>query len=259
MDSGAPVQLAPTGRLRAAINLGNPVMAQGTPDNPRGVTVDLARHIAAALGVPVAFECVDAAKDSFGLLVDGRVDIAFVAIETARAEKVAFTVPYKFIEGVFAVRAQSPLLSPGDVDREGVRIGVKEGSAYDLYLTRTLQHAQLVRGPEGVDVFERDGLEAGAGVREPTTEWVASHPGTRLIGEAFMEIRQAVAVPRAVDPRRSHGSTASSRSSRAVDVTSAQEQAVLDVLRDVLAPTLLASMCTGRRSWPGCGRPAIWT
>lgn len=92
MDSGAPVQLAPTGRLRAAINLGNPVMAQGTPDIPRGVTVYLSRHIAAALGVPVASECVDAAEDSFGLLVDGRVDIAFVAIEPARAEKVAFTV-----------------------------------------------------------------------------------------------------------------------------------------------------------------------
>jgi len=96
MDSGAPVQLAPTGRLRAAINLGNPVMAQGTPDIPRGVTVYLARHIAAALGVPVAFECVDAAEDSFGLLVDGGVDIAFVAIEPARAEKVAFTVPYSW-------------------------------------------------------------------------------------------------------------------------------------------------------------------
>jgi polar amino acid transport system substrate-binding protein len=84
---------------------------------------------------------------------------------------------------------------PADLDRPGVRIGVKRGSAYDLYLTRTLEHAELVRGDEGVDVYVSDGLEAGAGIRQPTTTWVSDHPGHRLVEPRFMEIRQAMATP----------------------------------------------------------------
>jgi polar amino acid transport system substrate-binding protein len=185
--------LAPTGVLRAAVNLGNPVLAHGTPDRPGGITVDLAREVAARLGVPVEFTCFDAARKSFEALTSGAADLSFLAIEPARAAEVAFTPPYVVIEGVYAVPEDSPLHTPADVDRPGVRVGVKQGSAYDLYLTRTLQHATIVRGADGVTAFEEQGLEVAAGIRQPMTAYAESHPGVRLIGERFMQISQAVA------------------------------------------------------------------
>ena len=184
--------LAPSGTLRASINLGNPVLAQGTPEAPGGVTVDLAREVARRLGVAVSFVCFDAARASFEALRTGAVDICFLAIEPARAAEVAFTEPYVIIEGVYVVPDDAALAAPADVDRAGVRIGVKEGSAYDLFLTRTLGQAQLVRGSEGVAVFSEQGLEAGAGVRQPATDFVASRPGLRVLEPAFMQIRQAL-------------------------------------------------------------------
>jgi polar amino acid transport system substrate-binding protein len=189
---GIASDLAPGGALRAAINLGNPVLAQGTASAPTGVTVDLAREIGARLGLPVEFACFDAARDSFAAVTTGRADICFLAIEPARAAEVAFTAPYVLIEGVYAVSEQSPLVAVADVDRPGVRIGVNRGSAYDLFLTRTLQHATVVRGTEGTAEFLTGNLEAAAGVREPMTEFVGSHPGFRLVEGRFMEIPQAV-------------------------------------------------------------------
>ena len=186
------VDLAPGGTLRAAINLGNPVLAQGTAAAPTGVAVDIAREIGARLGLPVELACFDAARDSFAAVTTGRTDICFLAIEPARAAEVAFTAPYVLIEGVYAVSEQSPLVAVADVDRPGVRIGVKRGSAYDLFLTRTLQHATVVRGTEGTMEFLTGNLEAAAGVREPMTEFVGSHPGFRLVEGRFMEIPQAV-------------------------------------------------------------------
>ena len=186
------VDLAPGGTLRAAINLGNPVLAQGTAAAPTGVAVDIAREIGARLGLPVELACFDAARDSFAAVTTGRTDICFLAIEPARAAEVAFTAPYVLIEGVYAVSEQSPLVAVADVDRPGVRIGVKRGSAYDLFLTRTLQHATVVRGTEGTTEFLTGNLEAAAGVREPMTEFVGSHPGFRLVEGRFMEIPQAV-------------------------------------------------------------------
>lgn len=188
--------LAPTGALRAAVNLGNPVLAQGTPAEPAGVTVDLAREIAARLGVPVEFRCFDAARKSYEAVASGDADICFLAVEPAREADVAFTPPYAVIEGVFAVPVDSALRTVADVDRDGVRIGVKRGSAYDLFLTRTLAHATLVRGDEGVDVFRERGLEVAAGIRQPMTAYVAAHPDVRLVEEAFMAIRQAVGTRR---------------------------------------------------------------
>jgi polar amino acid transport system substrate-binding protein len=184
--------LAPGGTLRAAINLGNPVLAQGTAAAPAGVAVDIAREIGARLGLPVELACFDAALDSFTAVTTGQTDICFLAIEPARAAEVAFTAPYVLIEGVYAVSEQSPLVAVADVDRPGVRIGVKHGSAYDLFLTRTLQHATVVRGTEGTTEFLTGNLEAAAGVREPMTEFVGSHPGFRLVEGRFMEIPQAV-------------------------------------------------------------------
>lgn len=189
-------ELAPTGTLRASINLGNPVLAQGTADDPVGVSVDLARELGARLGVPVELVCFDAARDSFDAMVSGRADLCFLAVDPAREESVAFTAPYAVIEGVFAVADDSDLASSGDVDRPGVRIGVKAGSAYDLFLTRTLAHAEVVRGSEGTAVFVEQDLDVAAGIRVPVTDFVAGRPGLRVLEPQFMEIRQAVGIPR---------------------------------------------------------------
>ena len=183
--------LAPTGVLRASINLGNPVLAQGTRDGQTGVTVDLAHEIAARLGVPVSFACFDAARQSFEAVIVGAADVAFLAIE--REAKVSFTAPYVIIEGVYAVPDGSPITTASEVDRPGVRVGVKEGSAYDLFLSRTLTHAEVVRGSDGIDVFREQGLEVAAGIRQPLSRHVASQPGLRLVEPRFMHIRQAVA------------------------------------------------------------------
>jgi polar amino acid transport system substrate-binding protein len=197
MESAA--DLAPTGVLRASINLGNPVLAQGTADAPAGVTVDLAREIAARLGVGVQFLCFDAARKSFESLKNGSADIGFLAIEPAREAEVSFTGPYVIIEGVYAVPDNSPIKTADDVDHKDVRIGVKEGSAYDLFLTRTLKNAEVVRGSDGTDVFREQNLDVAAGVRQPLTRYVNEHPGLRLIEPRFMEIRQAVAIPKGRD------------------------------------------------------------
>ncbi|WP_030693125.1 transporter substrate-binding domain-containing protein [Streptomyces globisporus] len=184
--------LAPTGVLRASINLGNPVLAQGTPEAPGGITVDLAREIGARLGLPVELLCFDAARKSFEAMADGRADLCFLAVDPARETEVAFTAPYVVIEGVYAVPRDSDLTTVAEVDAPGVRIGVKKGSAYDLFLSRNLVHATVVRGDEGIDTFRSEGLEAGAGIRQPMTAYAAAHPDVRLIEGRFMEIRQAV-------------------------------------------------------------------
>src|SRR5215475_3975488 len=173
--------LIPTGTLRAALNLGNPVLVQGTPTAPTGVTVDIAHEIAARLGVPVEFRCFGAARESFQAAVAGEADICFLAVEPARAAEVAFTAPYVLIEGVYAVPRESPIRSVAEVDRAGVRIGVNKGSAYDLYLTRTLKHAELVRGESGVDLFVDEKLEAAAGVKQPMAAYARTHPAVRLL------------------------------------------------------------------------------
>jgi len=192
--------LAPHGELRAVVNLGNPVLAQGTPDAPAGVTVDLARELARRLGVPVRLDCVDAARHSFAAVAEGRADVGFLAVEPERAAQVAFTEPYVLIEGVYAVPEGSPVRTAADVDRPGVRVGVKQGSAYDLFLTRSLQHAEVVRGADGTVAFEEHGLEVAAGIRQPLTRYAAEHPGLRVVEPRFTEIRQAVATGRDRDP-----------------------------------------------------------
>jgi polar amino acid transport system substrate-binding protein len=192
VTAGIVTDLTPTGVLRTALNLGNPVLVQGTTAAPRGVTVDIANEIAARLGVLAEFRCFGAARESFEATVAGQADICFLAIEPARAAEIAFTAPYVLIEGVYAVPRESPLVTVADVDAEGIRIGVKHGSAYDLFLTRTLRHATVVRGTEGTEAFAAENLDAAAGVREPMTEFVAAHPQYRLIDGRFMEIPQAV-------------------------------------------------------------------
>ena len=197
---GVVSDLAPGGVLRAAINLGNPVLTQGTPAAPAGVAVDTARELGARLGLAVDLVCHAAARHSLAAMLRGDADICFLAIEPARAAEVAFTAPYVVIEGTFVVREDSGITTLADVDREHVRIGVNEGSAYDLFLSRTLKRASVVRGQDGIGVFRRQGLEAGAGIRQPVTDFVAGNPGFRMIDERFMQIRQAVGTTRTRAP-----------------------------------------------------------
>ncbi|MGW5362064.1 transporter substrate-binding domain-containing protein [Actinopolymorpha pittospori] len=192
--------LAPTGTLRASINLGNPVLAQGTPEAPTGVTVDIAREVGVRLGVPVELRCFDAARKSYEAMASGQADLCFLAVDPAREAEVAFTAPYVVIEAVFVVRQDSDFTKPDDVDRPGVRVGVKRGSAYDLFLSRTLQHASVVRGEEGADEFREQGLEVAAGIRQPMTKYAAADSGLRLIEERFMQIQQAVGTTRTRRP-----------------------------------------------------------
>lgn len=193
-------ELAPTGRLRVALNLGNIVLAQrGADGKPKGVTVDLATELGKRLGVPVDFKEFDAAGKVFETLKTGVIDILFLAIEPVRANEIAFTSPYVLIEGVYLVAKDSPLKSVAEVDSAGVRIGVNKGSAYDLFLTRTLKNATLVRGDDGIALFKQQKLEAAGGVRQPTAAYAKTDPGVRLIDGRFMEIRQAMGTPRGRD------------------------------------------------------------
>ena len=189
-------ELAPTGKLRAAINLGNPVLAQGTADAPRGVTVDLARELARRAGLALEFVPFSAAGKVFEALKDGAWDVAFLAIEPVRAAEISFTAPYVIIEGVYLVPKNSPLQTVADVDRADVRIGVNKNSAYDLFLTRTLKHAELMRGEDGVKLFLEQKLEAAAGVKQPIAAYAKKNPELRVMDGRFMEIRQAMGTPR---------------------------------------------------------------
>ena len=193
--------LAPTGKLRAAINFGNPVLAQKDPatGEPRGVSVDLARELGRRLDVPVELVPFDAAGKVFDALKMNAWDVAFLAIEPARATEIAFSAPYVVIEGTYLVPVGSPLRAIDDVDREGVRIAVGNKSAYDLYLTRTLKRAQLVRAPTSpaaLELFVKDKLEAAAGVKQPLVQFAKTNPNVRVMDGRFMAIEQAMGTPR---------------------------------------------------------------
>jgi polar amino acid transport system substrate-binding protein len=131
----------------------------------------------------------------FDALKAGAWDVAFLAIDPARSAEIAFTAPYVVIEGTYLVPADSPLRTIGDVDREGVRVAVGNKSAYDLYLTRTLKHAEIVRvptSPAAVEVFIRDRLEAAAGVKQPLVEFAKANANVRVMDGHFMVIEQAM-------------------------------------------------------------------
>jgi polar amino acid transport system substrate-binding protein len=191
---------APSGTLRAAINQGNTVLAQkGRNGEALGITVDLARELARRLGVPVELITFDAAGKVFEALKRGVWDVAFLAVEPVRAAEIDFTAPYVLIEGTYMVRKDSPLKAIADVDRPGVRIAVATGSAYDLYLSRTLKNATLVRsptGPEAMAMFVCDGLDAAGGVKQPLVEFAAKNPSLRVMEGRFMAIQQAMGMPK---------------------------------------------------------------
>ncbi|WP_019577537.1 ABC transporter substrate-binding protein [Curvibacter lanceolatus] len=205
-SAAARAELSTEGRLRVAINLGNPILASrgDRPGDPQGVSVDLAREAGRRLGLPIEWVELPAAGQAVEAVRAGQVNLAFVAIDPVRGADLDYTAPYVTIEGAYLVRADSPLTRNEEVDRSGTRVVVGRGSAYDLYLTRALQQARLVRAPTSpavVDQFLAEGQEVAAGVRQQLQADMArlaatGAPALRLLPGRFMVIEQAMAVPK---------------------------------------------------------------
>lgn len=194
-------QLAPTGVLRAGINMANFLLVTGrsAAGEPEGVAPDMARTIADRLGVPVKYvpfprpgELADA--------VDANVwDIGLIGAEPQRAEKINFTAAYVEIEATYMVPPRSPLTSIDEVDRAGVRIAVTARAAYDLWLERNVKHATLVRSDSLDAAFKQfvdDKLEVLAGLRPRLLEDAKSLPGSRILDGQFMAVQQAIGTAR---------------------------------------------------------------
>ncbi len=199
--AAAVAELAPSGTLRAAINFGNPILATRDPVTgaPRGVSVDLARELGARLGVPVELvPFMAAGKVTEGVKINAW-DVAFVAVDPVRGVDMEQTPPYVIIEGAYLVPVASPITGNAQVDRAGIRVVVAQGSAYDLYLTRELKQATLVRvptSPEVVNGMVAQRLEVSAGVRQQMQSDAKRVPGVRVLDGRFMVINQAMATPK---------------------------------------------------------------
>ena len=191
---------APTGTLRASINVGNPILASldAVSGEPVGVSVDLARELAAWLGVACELAVFQKAAASVDAVRADRADIGFFAVDPMRSEGLLFTAPYVLIEGSYLVRDSSPLIENGQVDGPGQRISVGSGSAYDLFLTREISQAEIVRLPGAGAAFaavRAGSVDVAAGIR-PVLEGEARRaPGVRVLPGRFMVIQQAMAVP----------------------------------------------------------------
>jgi polar amino acid transport system substrate-binding protein len=192
-------QLAPRGVLRVAINLGNPVLAGlDAAGKPSGISADLSRKLAAQLGLGIEWRVFKKADDSVQCVRADEADIGFFAIDPVRGEGLYFSPPYVQIEGAYMVRNDSPLQSNSEVDQAHNRVTVGAGSAYDLFLTRHLKNATIVRAPSSpavVDVFMAQQLEVAAGVKQQLEADAQRLPSVRLLPGRFMVIHQAMGMP----------------------------------------------------------------
>jgi polar amino acid transport system substrate-binding protein len=190
----------PTGKLRASINLGNPILAYKDDNgHARGVSVDLAGEFARLLGVELELVVVDAAGKSVDVVASEQADIGFFAIDPVRGANIAFSAAYVLIEGCYLVKNESPIRTNEEVDMAANRVVVGKGSAYDLFLTRTLQHAAIVRSPTSptvVDTFMESGAEVAAGVKQQLEADTKRFSGLRLLDGRFMVIQQAMGTPK---------------------------------------------------------------
>jgi polar amino acid transport system substrate-binding protein len=195
-------ELAPSGTMRVGINHGNflLVVPGSSATEPRGVAPDLARELGRRVGVAVEFLKFDTA----GALADGvrtgAWDVAFLGAEPQRASEIAFSAAYLEIPATYLVPAGSPIRSVSDVDRDGVRIAVSEKSAYELYLSRTLKHARLVRTAgidASYDLFVAEKMDALAGLRPRLLSDVQKLPGARVLDGQFTGVQQAIGTPKA--------------------------------------------------------------
>ena len=192
--------LAPTGTLRASINLGNPILAnRGADGRPVGVSIDLAHGLAQRIGVPVELVVFDTAAQSVEAVTQEQADFGFFAVDPARGAGIHFTAPYVLIEGAYLVRNGSALQDNAEVDQPANRVVVGKGSAYDLYLSRELKQAQILRSPSSptvVDTFIEVGAEVAAGVKQQLEADALRVGGVRLLPGRFMVIQQAMGLPK---------------------------------------------------------------
>ncbi|MGF6240319.1 polar amino acid transport system substrate-binding protein [Paraburkholderia sp. GAS38] len=193
---------APSGTLRASINLGNPVLASLDPASgkPVGVSVDLAAELARRLGVPLQLVAVRSAGASVDNVNQDKADVGFFAVDPKRGQEISFTKPYVLIEGFYLVRDASPITTNAQVDQAGVTVAVGKDSAYDLFLSRELHHATIVRiptSPAVVQGFLDQHLDVAAGVKQQLERDAAKAGGLRILDQRFMVIRQAMGVPKA--------------------------------------------------------------
>jgi len=192
--------LAPTGVLRASINLGNPILAgRDTAGEPAGVSVDLARAFAQQLGVALELMVWDSAGKSVDCVAAEEADIGFFAIDPKRGTGIRFTDAYVLIEGAYLVRTDSPLQDAASVDASANRVMVAAGSAYDLFLSRELKHAQVVRTATSaavVEAFLEQNVEVAAGIKPMLEAQARARTDLRLLPESFMVIRQAMGLPK---------------------------------------------------------------
>jgi polar amino acid transport system substrate-binding protein len=202
-EKGEAIDTAVAGVLSVAINYGNPILAyRDAQGKPAGVSVDIARRIASNLSLECRLITFDAARDATASVGAGECDLGFFAADPARSEHVAFTRPYLLIQGNYLVREGSAYLCIEDIDQQGVQVVVGRGSAYDLFLTRNLKRATLVRestSPQVVDTFLRLELDVAAGVRGQLEADAARLGGLRLIEPCFMLIQQAMGVPKILE------------------------------------------------------------
>jgi polar amino acid transport system substrate-binding protein len=194
-------QLAPTGKLRVGINYGNPVLAtrDSASGELRGVAVDLAEELGLRSGLPIELVAFESAGKMFEAVKTGKWDVAFLAIDPGRADEIDFTAAYIEIEGTYLVPSGSPVSTIADVDRKGVRIGVSAQSAYDLFLSRSIQHAELIRAPDPNAAFElivAGRVDVVAGVKQHLVANAEKLPGSRVLEGRFMAIQQAVGIPK---------------------------------------------------------------
>lgn len=205
LDQSVVAAFTPTGKLRASINLGNPILANLDPmsGEPFGVSIDLAHAFAQRLSVDLELVVFDTAGKSVEAVSDERADIGFFAVDPQRGQAISFTAPYVLIEGFYLVRDNSPITANQDVDQPHNRVTVGKGSAYDLFLTRTLTAAQIVRAPTSpavVQTFIEQHLEVAAGVKQQLEADAVKTPGLRLLDERFMVIQQAMGTPKTRGP-----------------------------------------------------------
>jgi polar amino acid transport system substrate-binding protein len=192
-------ELAPQGKIRASINVGNPILAKRDSENsePYGVSIDLAKNLAKELNVQIELVVFDSAGKSVDAVANKKADFGFFAIDPVRGQEISFTNAYVVIEGAYVVPNNSPIKSNDEVDQAHNRIVVGKGSAYDLYLTREIKHAKIVHAPTSpkvVEFFVEGNYEVGAGVKQQLEMDLEKYPNIRLLPGRFMQINQSMGV-----------------------------------------------------------------
>ena len=202
IDPSMLSSFAPTGTLRVGINLGNPILANENPvsHQAQGVTVDIAQEIGKRIGLPVKLIPFKTAGNTVDAVKTGEIDLVFVAIDPVRGADISYTPAYIQIEGAYMVKANSPIKTNEQVDVAGNEIVVGKGSAYDLYLTREIKHATLLRATSSqavVDDFMSGKGNVAAGVKQQLESDAKRYEGLRMLPGRFMAINQAIGIPKA--------------------------------------------------------------